>query len=227
MPEVFKSVGEFPPPRSPVTRMPINPIDRSTIISIYPKLIHEKKETIEPGIFDISPGRLDNPGILVVGSSSWWSYSGDTRPTIEVPISSVAIANSIIKDLQFEFSSVDAGPGLFFVPGEVSLIEVKTKYKAKLEETNNKQRAWFLILTQLADSLWARAHGNPLCISDAMRLAARELNLNDKPWLKDFQTVELAPCKLCGTLKNPIYPICPNCKSISPDYTGPEIKRIE
>jgi len=107
MPEVFKSVGEFPPPRSPVTRMPINPIDRSTIISIYPKLIHEKKETIEPGIFDISPGRLDNPGILVVGSSSWWSYSGDKKPSFLDnlrPTETVAPSSSTVSSAKVTFN---------------------------------------------------------------------------------------------------------------------------
>jgi len=220
-------VAEFPPPRPPITtRMPKNPIDKSTIVSIYPQVIREVKNTIEPGIFEIPAGRFDNPAILVVGPSSWWSYSGDTRPTIEVPISSVAIAESIIKDLQFDFSSVDAGPGLFFIPGEMNLTEIKMRYRTTLEEANRKQRDWFLMLTRIADSLWARANGNPLCISEQMRLAAKELNLDNKPWLMDFTTIELVPCKACGTLKNPAFPVCSNCKAIDPNYKGPEIKFV-
>lgn len=218
-------VAEFPPPRSALTRTPKNPIDKSTIVSVYPKDIVERKNTIEPGLFEIKAGRLENPSILVVGSSSWWSYSGDTRPTIEVPISSVAIAESIIKDLQLDFSSVDAGPGLFFVPGEISLLDVKLRYKNALEEANARQRIWFAALVRIADSLWARANGNPLCISDEMRLAARELNFNEKPWLKDFQTIQLVPCFACGGLKNPSYPVCPQCHAI--DKSNPLAKDIE
>lgn len=220
MADMSKVVAEFPAARPPIARMPKNPIDKTTIVSIYPKAITERKYTIEPGIFEIPAGRFDDPSTLVVGSSSWWSYSGDTRPTIEVPISSIAIANSIIMDLQSDFSSVDAGPGLFFIPGEVNILEVKTRYKAALEEANTKQRAWFMMLVKIADSLWARANGNPLCISDEMRLAARELNLNEKVWLRDYHTIELKPCMACGHLKNPLYPVCSNCKAIDPEFKG-------
>jgi uncharacterized OB-fold protein len=70
----------------------------------------------------------------------------------------------------------------------------------------------------MADALWSRSNGNPLTISDEMKLAARELNLVNKEWLKDSQTMELVRCKACGSLKNPLYPICANCKSIdNPD----------
>lgn len=220
-----KVIAELPPPRPALTRTPKNPIDKSTIVSIYPKKIVEVKNTIEPGLFEIPPGRLDNPSILVVGSSSWWSYSGDTRPTIEVPISSVAIAESIIKDLQFDFSNVDAGPGLFFVPGEINLLDVKLRCKGALEEADRKQRIWFTALVRIGDSLWARSNGNPLCISDEMRLAAKELNMNEKPWLLDFQTVELKPCFACGGLKNPFYPVCPTCKAV--DLNNPLAKEIK
>lgn len=215
-----KQVAEYPPSRSALTRRTKNPIDKSTIVSIYPKAIVERKFTIEPGIFEVPAGTLEHPSILVVGTSSWWSYSGDTRPTLEVPVSSVEIANSVIMDFSngmLACDMVDARPGLFFVPGEVNVLEVKTKYKDQLLSVHAKQKNWFMNLVKIADSLWARSNDNPLAISDEMRLAARELNLDQKPWLKDYHTVELVNCKACGSLKNPIYPICPTCKSIDPD----------
>jgi len=106
----------------------------------------------------------------------------------------------------------------------MNLTEIKMRYRTTLEEANRKQRDWFLTLTRIADSLWARANGNPLCISDQMRLAAKELNLDNKPWLMDFKTIELTACVACGTLKNPAFPVCQNCKAIDPNYKGPEIK---
>lgn len=108
-------------------------------------------------------------------------------------------------------------PGLFFVLGEHNVLDIKTNYKKKLEEMNEKQNNWYRILVKIADSLWARTSGNPLAIWDEMRLAARALNLNDKPWLKDFQTMQQVPCKACGSLKNPTYPVCPMCKAIDQD----------
>ena len=68
-------VGEFPGlgnPNRRTIRAPINPLDKSTVVSILPKQISERKITIQPGIFEISPGSFDNPAILVVGPSSWW-----------------------------------------------------------------------------------------------------------------------------------------------------------
>lgn len=222
MPQV-NQVGEFPPPRPAITRTPRNPIDKSTIVSIYPKFISERKYTIEPGLFEIPPGRFDNPAILIVGTSSWWSYSGDTRPTIEVPVSSVVVAESVVKDYSngmLGCDMIDARPGLFYIPGEVSLLDLKVRYKNALEEANSKQRNWFMNLVKIGDSLWARAAGNPMAISDEMRLAARELNLNEKPWIKDFHTVELKPCFACGSLKNPLYPVCSVCRAIDPAHSA-------
>lgn len=219
-------VAEFPPPRPALTRMPKNPIDKTTIVSIYPAPIREVKVTIEPGIFEIEAGRFDNPALLVVGSSSWWSYSGDTRPTIEVPISSISVAEAVVKDFSngmIECDMVDARPGLFIVPGVISKLELIAKYKNELEEANTRQRNWFFKLVKTADSLWAVSNGNPKAISDEMRLAAQELNLKDKPWLRDFRTIELTPCFACGSLKNPQFPVCANCKAIDPNYKG-EIK---
>jgi len=219
-----KQVAEFPPPRPALTRTPKNPIDKSTIVSIYPRAIVERKYTIEPGIFEIPPGRLDAPSLLVVGTSSWWTYTGENRPTIEVPVSSVQIADALIGDFcrgMLECDMVDARPGLIFVPGEVSLFELKTneKIKEKLLEAAAKQKNWYMRLVKVADSLWARSNGNPLAIPDDARLAAEELNLKDKVWMQDYKTVELDKCFACGSLKNPLYPVCPTCKAIDPNHS--------
>jgi hypothetical protein len=198
-----------------------NPMDRCTIVSIFPKEINEVKYTIEPGRFHIDAGTLEKPAVLVVGSSSWWKDIDIDQPMLEIPVSSIQIADSIIKDYcngMLGCNMADAMPGLFFVLGEHNVIEIQMKYKAKLHEINVRQDNWYKILVRLADSLWARAAGNPLVISDEMRLAARSLNFNDKPWLKDFQTAELVRCKFCGGMRNAMYPICPTCKAIDPSH---------
>lgn len=205
-----------------------NPMDRCTIVSILPKAIDETKHTIEPGRFHIPAGTYEEPSILVVGSSSWWKDIDQDQPMLEIPVSSIQIADSVIKDYCNGMLGCDMGsamPGLFFVLGEHKAIEIKMKYKSKLEETRAKQDNWYKILVRLADSLWARANGNPLVISEEMRLAARSLNFNDKAWLKDFTTVEMVKCKACGTLKHPDYPVCPICKAV--DLTHPSAKDLK
>ena len=198
-----------------------NPMDRCTIISIFPKDIDEVKHTIEPGKFHIPAGTFEAPSILVVGSSSWWKEIDVDQPMLEVPISSIQIADSVIKDYcngMLGCNMGDAMPGLFFVLGEHNTMEIKMQYKKKLDDVKAKQDNWYRILVRLADSLWSRTAGNPLAIWDEMRLAARSLNLNDKPWLKDYQQMELTRCAACGSMRNPLYPICPTCKSIDKDH---------
>jgi hypothetical protein len=205
-----------------------NPMDKCTIVSIFPKDIYELKHTIEPGKFHIPAGTFEEPAILVVGSSSWWKDIDVDQPMLEIPVSSILIANSVITDYcngMLGCNMGDATPGLFFVLGEHNVMEVKMKYKKELERVKVKQDNWYKILVRLADSLWSRTGQNPLAIWDEMRLAARSLNFNDKPWLKDFQVAELVRCKACGGMKNPEYPICPSCKSV--DMAHPMAKDLK
>ena len=83
-----------------------------------------------------------------------------------------------------------------------------------LNKLKQCQKKWFQELVRLADILWSRSNGNPLSISDDARLACKELNLQNKPWLGDMQQMELVRCIACGSLRNPAYPICQTCKAI-------------
>lgn len=211
-----------------LVRSPKNPLDRCTIVSIFPKEINEVKHTIEPGRFHIDAGSFEEPSILVVGSSSWWRDIDVDQPMLEIPVSSIQIADSVVKDYcngMLGCNMSDAMPGLFYVMGAVTAMEIKSKYKTKLAEVNEIQNNWYKILVRLADSLWARTNNNPLTISDEMRLAARSLNLNDKTWLKDYTTVQMVRCAACGGLKNPEYPVCPSCKAV--DVTHPSAKDLK
>jgi len=198
-------------------RAPINPLDKSTVVSILPKLIDETKHTIQPGRFIIPPGSYDKPALLVVGSSSWWKETDEGQPMLEIPHSSIQIADSIVKDYCNGILACNMGdtmPGLFYVPGNYDIEKLKKEYKKELDEALVRQRNWYSELVKLGDILWARSNGNPLTISEDMRLAANELNLTNKEWLRDVQIMELVRCKACGSLKNPQYPICPTCKAI-------------
>ena len=194
-----------------------NPLDKSTIVSIFPKPIDEVKHTIQPGRFIIAPGSYDNPAILVIGTSSWWKDTDEKQPLLEIPHSSIQVADSIVKDYcngYLACNMSDSMPGLFYIPGEFTVEKIKKDYKKLLDEALVKQRNWFSILVKLADVLWARSNGNPLTISEDMRLAATELNLITKDWIRDVQTMELVRCIACGTLRNPKFPICQTCKAI-------------
>lgn len=197
-------------------RMTPNPMDKATIVSIYPRDIHEKKYTLEPGRWHIKGGTYEKPSATVVGPSSWWKDVGEDQPLLEIPTSSIVIAESIIQDYSNGLMGFGDGarPGLFFVPGELTVEKVKADYKNLFELANSRQKNWYQALVKLADILWVRSSGSPLAIDDNMRLAAKELQLSEKPWMKDIQHSQLANCPACGVLRNPQYPICPNCKNV-------------
>ncbi len=210
-----------------------NPLDKATIVSIFPRGFVERKCTLQPGVFEMGPGTFENPAVLVVGPSSWWRDIDEEQPLLEIPVSAIVIADSVVKDYAngiFGCDMENQMPGFFYVPGakqdakgvvdnKATLEWIKKDYKTELERANEKQRAWYTFLVKAADSFWARSNGNPLAISDDMRLAAKELNLTaTKDWMKDFQMVDMVRCKACGSLKNPLYPICAACHFPDPDH---------
>jgi hypothetical protein len=222
-------VGQFPllsDIKRRTIRAPTNPLDKSTIISIYPRHIIERKPTIQPGLFELQAGSYDKPSILVVGSSSWWKEIDENQPLLEIPQSSIQIADSVVRDYCNGILGCDMAdnmPGLFYLPGEWTLDRIRKEQKDKLDSANRKQRNWFEALVKTADALWARTGGNSLAISDDMRLAANELNLVNKEWIADSRSMELVKCKACGHLKNPEFPICANCKSITDPIKAKEL----
>jgi len=233
-------VGQFPLMsdfKRRTVRAPTNPLDKSTIVSIFPKHIVERKCTIQPGLFEIMPGTYEEPSILIVGPSSWWKEIDENQPLLEIPHSSIVVADSVVKDYCNGLIACDMGdnmPGLFFVPGckstmkgepdtKTTLDWIKKDHKDKMDAAAIRQKNWYVALVRMADALWSRSNGNPLAISEDMKLAARSLNFINKEWLKDSQVMELVRCNACGHLKNPLYPICSNCKAISDPAKAKEL----
>lgn len=204
-----------------VIRGAINPLDKATIVSIYPKPIIENKWTLFPGHWEMGAGTYENPAILVVGPSSWFFDKDEESPIVEIPVGAIQIAESIVKDYcgsVLEGAYGEGMPGVFFIAGELTLPQIKTAHKNRLDHALLLQKTWFSKLVRVADSLWARTNGNPISISDDMRMAALELGL-DKPWMADFHAVAMTKCFACGNLKNPEYPVCPTCKVVDPSHS--------
>jgi len=160
-------VGEFPgldQSNRRTIRAQVNPLDKSTIVSILPKYISERKATIQPGIFELKPGTYENPSVLVVGPSSWWREVDEHQPLLEIPVSSIQIADSVVRDYTVGLlgcNMSDMMPGLFYVPGEFDVTRLKKEHAALLIKAQMNQKKWFLELVKLADILWSRSNGNP------------------------------------------------------------------
>ncbi len=201
-----------------VARLPINPLDRSTIVSIYEKQISINNPTLFPGSHIIPAATPDGFELLVVKPASWFKEMEEGQPFLEIQNSSIQVAESIIRDYSNGLVGCNMGdrmPGLFYVPGEFTKITIRSyeKFSFMLEMAKMKQKNWFTELVKIADVDWARTNGNPRAISDDSRLAAQKLGLQ-KAWMQDFRAVELSNCVACGHLINKNYPVCPNCKNV-------------
>jgi len=197
---------------------PKNPLDVSTVVSIYRRTILETKPTLFPGTFEIPGGSPEKPSIIHVGASSWFREVNEDEPLLEIPVSSIILAESIVRDWRIgvHMNGVDANPGLIFYAGQITEKQMKEskEYKLVLDQAIEHQKNWFKLIVKDADVLWARSNGNPIVISDDARWAAERLGLKEKSWMQDFQAMEMANCPACGALRNPNFPICGNCKTI-------------
>lgn len=198
-------------------RAPTNAMDKATIFSIFPKEVTEQKITLMPHNYVIPGGDMKNPGRLVVGAASWWRDVDPDQPLIEIPISSVVVADSIVTDWAKAIFGYTAGmrsPGIFWIPGELTVEQLKsTTHMPRLLQAEREQKAWFEYLCSIADSLWARSNGNPLAIMDDMKLAAERLGYS-RDWMKNHIAVSLVRCINCGELRNPEFPTCKHCHSV-------------
>lgn len=224
------AVGEFFSNKQ-MTRMPVNPMDRATIVSVYPDAIVEIKPTLFPGRFIISGARDGDFELLSIGPSSWWKEMEEGQPFLEIPVNAIQLAESFIRDYSNGIMGCnmdDMMPGLFFIPGEwnkktiVTYVRGSDTFPTLLDTARKKQRNWFAELVRIADILWARTNGNPLSISAQARMAAIKLGLN-KSWLQDSKAMELSNCRSCGELINPAYPVCKHCKAIIDEAKAKEL----
>lgn len=202
-----------------VIRSEPNPMDKSTIFSIYPRKVVDNHWTVQPGRFVIEAGSLESPSLLVVGSSSWWREIAENQPLLEIPNSSVTVADAVVNNYcngLVGCNMKDAMPGLFWVPGNKALIDLKVDpdLMALLELAKKKQHAYWLNLINLTDKFWARTNGNPLCVSDDARLAAEMTGAKNKDWMQNFTLVENTPCPACGTPRKSQFPVCGACHTI-------------
>jgi hypothetical protein len=194
-----------------------NPMDKATVFSIFPKEIIENKVTIQPGRFVIPAGTSEKPSSLIVGPSSWWREVDEEQPLLEIPNSAMQVADSLVKDYcngMLAYDSSSRNPGLFYIPGSITVDQLKKEHSQVLVNAITRQKNWYAALVEIADTFWARSNGNPITISQEMRMAATALNFKNKDWMRDFTMMEQVRCVACGQSRNPEYPVCPHCHAV-------------
>lgn len=198
-------------------RQEINPYDKCTVFSVYPKVIDEIKHTIQPGRFVIAAGSPESPSRLCVGSSSWYREIDIEQPYLEIPNSSLQVANSIVNDYCNGLIGCDmeeSMPGIFFIPGDISVEKLLKEFKSTYDKACAKQQRFWHSVIELTDILWANTGGNPLCVSGDARLACAQLGIQNKDWMQNFINQGNVRCIACGSLRNPAFPVCGTCNRI-------------
>lgn len=187
-------------------------MSKSTIVSLIPFDINEQKPTY-PGNFFIPGAKEDDFETLVVGDVLAFKYIDEFRGTDKINIDSADLARAIIDDFVNSQLAIRTGegiaPGIFFIPGEHSKIEIKTKFKEELLESKKKQTKWFEVLVKMADDDWEKTRQHRV-ISGIQRYAARYLNL-DRIWLIE---PKMTKCVACRSTVEAEAVICPTCKAI-------------
>ncbi len=198
-------------------RAQISPLDKSTVVSVFPKKVKTTKVTVNPRKYVVPAGTFEKPSTLVVGTAIWIKHIYETEPEqqVEMPILSSQLADAIVNDFcgNVLSSGHDRRPGLFWVLGEKNAEQVLKEHKKELEQARQNQINWYLELIKMADIDWVKYRGSPLAVSDTARMAAMEMHL-DKPWMLDAKNLAMGVCPACGSQRDSKFPVCKECKTI-------------
>lgn len=209
-------------------------MDSASVISIVPIAINERKPML-PAEFRFLPARVEEPFILLLGKGINDIYVGEgrghygpDRSVIRVPIDAEVVAESIVTDwvdVQYGIMKPHAVPGLFWMPGEVTIEQLIGS--EELQRADHYQLNWFKNLVKLADDDWNKYRQHKT-ISDIQRYAAGFLKL-ERPWLLDTEIVQaMSECPSCFEKVNPRAIVCSHCRFVldKPRYDRAQFSQV-
>jgi len=187
-----------------------------TIVSILPYEIYDSKPNLYPGNFTIPAGNAAKPGLLEIERSTFHIPMAFGAPPMRAHSSPFEVATSVVNDYVGALLSVgpDTKPGVWvedktFKNSALAAVQLAEK----IAEVLIKQQKWFFSLVNLADAEYNK-HKNAMAISDFQKMAARELNLKDKPWLLDMSQLAINNCPACYAAINANAIICSSCRYV-------------
>lgn len=197
---------------------PKRSFDVSTVVSILPYPLWEKKPGLNPGDFRIPAAPEGRFSLLTVERCTHPVYIDENRPRLIVPDPSDAVAQSICidhKSAVIGFENEIAEPGLDWVSGEFEDLKVFAAQHADiLREMDRKQTQWFRALLSIADDDWARYRQHKF-ITELQRTAATRLGQTNRDWLLTYRIEQsLSKCRFCYQQIHPLAIICPSCHGI-------------
>jgi hypothetical protein len=153
---------------------------------------------------------------LSVGKSAFYIPMAFGAPSLQAFSSPFEVATSIVNDWVGAMLTVseDARPGIFVANKSFkSQGEAAGELATEIADRLQAQHRWFVKLVNEADKEY-RTHNNGNAISDLQKVAARQLNLKDRPWLMDLTQMGLNNCPACYNPININAIICGHCKYV-------------
>jgi hypothetical protein len=210
--------------------------DISTVVSILPVKIHEKKPGLIPGEFKLDAVTKEGDfTLLLIERCSHAVYLDDARPRLIVPDPSEVVAQSIVDDYKRSIHGYVpdfAEPGIDWVQGDFpNTKEGKDLFAATnaafLKDMHEKQNRWFQTLIDMADDDWLRYHRHSF-ITGIQRTAALRLGVVGKEWLTEQQIQEAASkCRWCFQMIHPEAVICGSCQGVQDESRYAEYVRLK
>ncbi len=190
-----------------------------SVINFTPFMFREDKPGQSPDSYIIPPSRDDDkvPGVLTVGNAFSRLYMPLQDHEFHVPVAAEALANDLVRsllDAMIECERGVAEPAIFYVPGDIAPLEVKSKFPEEVRSALNKQNVWCIRLVKKADDEWQKYRQHKF-ITDTQRWACKKLNFK-REWesVSAAAPLELKDCQWCGTKILTNVAMCPNCKQI-------------
>lgn len=193
----------------------------ATIVSIYPFNIREFKPGLIPNIFRI-PAAKDDIVVFYVEDAKFPVYMDSERGSIWVTVPALLLANSIIFDFVTaqhrylapvpEEKIVGAMPGLFYLPGKISKVEIKDKHKHLIEHAISIQNSWFESLVKEADDDWVRYQKHAM-ITDVQRHACKALHI-ERAWAVELKSENFKQCPACSNRIHQQAIRCQHCGTV-------------
>jgi hypothetical protein len=184
---------------------------RSTVISLVPLDITERKPGLVPSMYHIPASDMKTPSLLKVDTATHFVYMDESRGSLPVKNPSDIVAKSIVDDYCSSQLGIDeeASPALFWVAKDLEIEEVQSRFKIEIMRALIKQKRWFLNVSMMADNDWARYHQHNV-ISFFQRKVAEIIGWNPKEheWMAPGTTMKSSPCPYCGISVPEGLPVC-------------------
>ena len=185
-----------------------------TLVSVSPRKIFEEKPHIRPSMYRVDAAPTDDIAILVIEDAIDYVYAGEGKHIDRIVLASEVAKSIIASHCGSQLvTNPNAQPGLFYVDGKLNKAEIKTKFKAEIDEAKKRQRSWFINIVKDADDLWQRFRQHRV-ISQLHRDACNYLNMK-REWNITVDPDANILCPACGAnLPHPQVTICGTCRTI-------------